>query len=210
MRPSLAPVGRAAAPRAYHARPQLPPGPPLRRLFKTVDGVVAAPDRGKDIGIARRDGDAFVAEFGGSILARLVVFSSRVSVPSSDGAKRAGGLKVALRPALQHNGGVWFGRSGKVAPADQLETCSVRYKNVEYIQRSAPRPDWLAYPSNSTHDKQYDDDDKYDTDDTDATVTVSITVAAKAATEATKQENNEDDNEDGSERHGLSPMAGAN
>jgi hypothetical protein len=41
-------------------------------------------------------------------------------------------------------------------------------------------------------------------------VAESVTVAAEAATEATKQKNNEDDNEDGSERHGLSPMAGLN
>jgi len=35
-----------------------------------------------------------------------VVVSNRVSVPSGDGAKRAGGLEVALRPTLQRNGGV--------------------------------------------------------------------------------------------------------
>jgi len=58
-------------------------------LFRTVDRAVAAPDRGKDIGVARRDGDALVAELGGSILARLVV----VSVPSDDGAKRASRLE---------------------------------------------------------------------------------------------------------------------
>ena len=56
----------------------------LRRLFKTVDGATAAPDRGKE-------------------------YWNRKEVPSGDGAKRAGGLELALRPALQHNGGVWFG-----------------------------------------------------------------------------------------------------
>jgi trehalose 6-phosphate synthase len=106
--------------------------------------AVAAPDRGKDIGIARRD-DALVAEVGGSILARLVVVSNRVSVPSGDGAKRAGGLEVALRPALQHNGGVWFGWSGKVAPADQLETRSVRHKNVEYVVTDLSKHDFEEY-----------------------------------------------------------------
>jgi trehalose 6-phosphate synthase len=57
---------------------------------------------------------------------------------------------VALRPALQHNGGVWFGWSGKVAPADQLETRSVRHKNMssptcrstEYYNGFADRVLW--------------------------------------------------------------------
>jgi len=65
-------------------------------------------------------------------LGRLVVVSNRVSVPG-DGAARAGGLEVALRPALQNNGGVWLGWSGKVAAANELETWSVRHKNIEYV-----------------------------------------------------------------------------
>ena len=65
-------------------------------------------------------------------MARLVVVSNRVSVPG-DSAQRAGGLEVALRPALQSNGGVWLGWSGKVAAANELETWSVRHKNIEYV-----------------------------------------------------------------------------
>ena len=65
-------------------------------------------------------------------MGRLVVVSNRVSVPS-DSAQRAGGLEVALRPALQSNGGVWLGWSGKVAAANELETWSVRHKNIEYV-----------------------------------------------------------------------------
>jgi trehalose 6-phosphate synthase len=78
-------------------------------------------------------------------LARLVVVSNRVSVPSGDGAKRAGGLEVALRPALQHNGGIWLGWSGKVAPGDQLETRSVRHKNVEYVVTDLSKDDFEEY-----------------------------------------------------------------
>jgi trehalose 6-phosphate synthase len=78
-------------------------------------------------------------------LARLVVVSNRVSVPSGDGAKRAGGLEVALRPALQHNGGIWLGWSGKVAPADHLETRSVRHKNVEYVVTDLSKDDFEEY-----------------------------------------------------------------
>jgi trehalose 6-phosphate synthase len=65
-------------------------------------------------------------------LGRLVVVSNRVSVPG-DSAARAGGLEVALRPALQKNGGVWLGWSGKVAAANELETWSVRHENIEYV-----------------------------------------------------------------------------
>jgi trehalose 6-phosphate synthase len=96
-------------------------------------------------GRANIDGDAVVAELGGSILARLVVVSNRVSVPSGDSAERAGGLEVALRPALQHNGGIWLGWSGKVAPADPLETRSVRHKNVEYVVTGLSKDDFEEY-----------------------------------------------------------------
>ena len=65
-------------------------------------------------------------------MGRLVVVSNRVSVPG-DSAARAGGLEVALRPALQKNGGVWLGWSGKVAAANELETWSVRHKNIDYV-----------------------------------------------------------------------------
>ena len=78
-------------------------------------------------------------------MARLVVVSNRVSVPSGDGAKRAGGLEVALRPALQHNGGVWLGWSGKVAAADQRETRSIRHKNVEYVVTDLESDDYQEY-----------------------------------------------------------------
>jgi trehalose-6-phosphate synthase len=43
------------------------------------------------------------------------------SVPKGDGANRAGGLEVALRPALERNGGVWFGWSGKAVPRPDVE-----------------------------------------------------------------------------------------
>jgi trehalose 6-phosphate synthase len=46
-------------------------------------------------------------------LSRLVVVSNRVGVP--DGSKRAGGLEVAIRAALERRGGLWFGWSGRVA-----------------------------------------------------------------------------------------------
>src|SRR6516165_11976999 len=42
---------------------------------------------------------------GGSKLARLIMVSNRVAVPSHDGANYAGGLAVAVRWLLKHNGG---------------------------------------------------------------------------------------------------------
>jgi trehalose 6-phosphate synthase len=78
-------------------------------------------------------------------LARLVVVSNRVSVPSRDGSKRAGGLEVALRPALAQNGGVWLGWSGKVATAAQLETRKFSHKNVEYVVADLSRDDYQEY-----------------------------------------------------------------
>ncbi len=78
---------------------------------------------------------------------RLAVVSNRVSVPTGDGAKRAGGLEVALRPALQHNGGVWLGWSGKVGARDKLRTRSVKHKNVEYVVTDLTKHDYQEYYS---------------------------------------------------------------
>jgi trehalose 6-phosphate synthase len=64
---------------------------------------------------------------------RLVVVSNRVSVPNADAARRAGGLEVALRPALERNGGVWFGWSGKAVPRADVGMHTVSHKNVTYV-----------------------------------------------------------------------------
>ena len=66
-------------------------------------------------------------------MARLVVVSNRVGIP--DSGARAGGLEVAIRPALRKRGGVWFGWSGKVAdkqpgPAKTIERDSVSYVTI--------------------------------------------------------------------------------
>ena len=90
-------------------------------------------------------GSDALAELEGSALARLVVVSNRVSVPSVDGTKHAGGLEVALGPALRKNGGVWFGWSGKVVPAGQLQTRSVCHKNIEYAVTDLSTHDFEEY-----------------------------------------------------------------
>lgn len=78
-------------------------------------------------------------------MARLAVVSNRVSVPTGDGAKRAGGLEVALRPALQHNGGIWVGWSGKIGAQDRLKTRSIKNKNVEYIVTDLTEHEYQEY-----------------------------------------------------------------
>jgi trehalose 6-phosphate synthase len=74
-----------------------------------------------------------------------VVVSNRVAVPSGDGSKRAGGLEVALRPALHRKGGVWLGWSGKVAAPEQVETRTLRHKNVEYVVTDLSNDDYQEY-----------------------------------------------------------------
>jgi len=96
--------------------------------------------------ISRRDIEPIAGGLGGSLLGRLVVVSNRVSVPG-DGAQRAGGLEVALRPALQKNGGVWLGWSGNVAAGNELETRSVRYKNIEYVVTDLSKEGFKEYYS---------------------------------------------------------------
>ena len=64
-------------------------------------------------------------------MARLVVVSNRVGVP--DSGTRAGGLEVAIRPALRRRGGVWFGWSGKIADKDPGPAKTVEQDNVSYV-----------------------------------------------------------------------------
>src|SRR6185312_8003132 len=60
-----------------------------------------------------------------SFLARVIVVSNRVAVPSGDGAARAGGLEVALRSFLKRNRGIWFGWSGKIAARGEVRNRTV-------------------------------------------------------------------------------------
>lgn len=49
-------------------------------------------------------------------MSRLIIASNRVSDPNS--GKQAGGLAVALRDALAHRRGIWFGWNGKIVDED--------------------------------------------------------------------------------------------
>src|SRR5204862_8217275 len=75
-----------------------------------------------------------VEELGGPVLARLVVVSNRVSVPDGKSGGRAGGLEVAVKAALRHRQGVWFGWSGNVAKnGDRSETKTAQHGNIKYL-----------------------------------------------------------------------------
>jgi trehalose 6-phosphate synthase len=72
-----------------------------------------------------------------------VVVSNRVSIP--DGTNRAGGLEVALRPALEHRGGLWFGWSGKAVAQSQVKRHTVVQKNVTYVVTDLSTEDHQEY-----------------------------------------------------------------
>ncbi len=75
-------------------------------------------------------------------MARLVVVSNRVGVPES--GARAGGLEVAIRPALRSRGGVWFGWSGRVA--DEPGSARIIEKdNVTYVTIDLRRDDYREF-----------------------------------------------------------------
>jgi trehalose 6-phosphate synthase len=77
-------------------------------------------------------------------LSRLVVVSNRVAVPT-DGPAQAGGLAVALREALQENGGIWFGWSGKTSPKPEDEPAMTEVAPVTYATLDLSRRDHREY-----------------------------------------------------------------
>jgi trehalose 6-phosphate synthase len=77
-------------------------------------------------------------------LARLVVVSNRMVLPRERGT-RAGGLAVALREALQIQGGVWFGWSGKLAESTNSTPTVVTSGKVTYASMDLSRADHQAF-----------------------------------------------------------------
>ena len=63
---------------------------------------------------------------------RLVVVSNRVPVPTVGGPPPAGGLAVALGAALETQGGLWFGWSGKTATEADPALHEQSVGNVDY------------------------------------------------------------------------------
>ena len=79
-------------------------------------------------------------------MARLVVVSNRVAIPDGKGGGRAGGLEVAVKAALRHREGVWFGWSGKIArKGEASETNTVRHEDIDYVTTSLGAEDYQEY-----------------------------------------------------------------
>jgi trehalose 6-phosphate synthase len=76
-------------------------------------------------------------------LSRLVVVSNRVGIP--DGAARAGGLEVAIRPALKKSGGIWFGWSGKVTEDVAGAAKTVEHDRVSYVTIDLLKDDYEEF-----------------------------------------------------------------
>ncbi len=76
---------------------------------------------------------------------RLVVVSNRVALPNE--SARAGGLAVALQEALQQNGGIWFGWSGKIAGHTLEKPGIVQEGAVTYAVLDLNRKDHAEYYS---------------------------------------------------------------
>jgi trehalose 6-phosphate synthase len=82
---------------------------------------------------------------GGSLLARLILVSNRVTVPRDGGRARAGGLEVALAPILKSTQSVWFGWSGNVVPADQVSTQTIADGKKTYVVTDLSDEDYQEY-----------------------------------------------------------------
>jgi trehalose 6-phosphate synthase len=78
-------------------------------------------------------------------LARLIIVSNRVAVPSKDGNNQAGGLAVAVRSLLRRHGGLWFGWSGTVASEEEVTSRTVRQGGLTYVVTDLAEADYQEY-----------------------------------------------------------------
>ena len=76
-------------------------------------------------------------------MARLVIVSNRVSLPTGRGAASAGGLAVALREALRRQGGIWFGWSGETGDPSTVKT--MQAGPVTYVTTDLTHQDHALY-----------------------------------------------------------------
>jgi trehalose-6-phosphate synthase len=76
---------------------------------------------------------------------RLIVVSNRVAVPSRDGGSRAGGLAVAIRPVLRRHPGIWFGWSGRVAAASDVDVRAIEHGHQTYVLTDLAEEDFQEF-----------------------------------------------------------------
>jgi hypothetical protein len=75
---------------------------------------------------------------------RLVVISNRVT-PTGGARPDSGGLAVAIRAALQHSGGMWFGWSGEVSDAPSGEPAIVADGPLTFATLNLSQKDFNEY-----------------------------------------------------------------
>jgi trehalose 6-phosphate synthase len=78
-------------------------------------------------------------------LARLIMVSDRVAVPSGDSASYAGGLAVAVRSVLKRNDGIWFGWSGAVSVDEKVTTRAIQQGEHSYVVTDLTTADYHDY-----------------------------------------------------------------
>ena len=76
-------------------------------------------------------------------MARLIVVSNRVSVPSRD--NQAGGLAVAVRSLLERHDGLWFGWSGTISTDVEPATTVVQRGGISYVLTDLAEVDYDEY-----------------------------------------------------------------
>jgi trehalose 6-phosphate synthase len=78
-------------------------------------------------------------------LARLIVVSNRVAVPSRENGNLAGGLAVAVRSLLKRQEGIWFGWSGTVSTDDDVTTKTIQHGGLTYVVTDLADADYQEY-----------------------------------------------------------------
>ncbi len=76
-------------------------------------------------------------------MSRIVAVSNRVAIPTS--GKSAGGLAVGVLAALQKQGGVWFGWSGKTTGSEPREPTVKSVGDVDFVTIDLNRHDFSGY-----------------------------------------------------------------
>ena len=84
-------------------------------------------------------------------MGQLVVVSNRVGIPEKNLNARAGGLEVAVKAALKHKSGIWFGWSGKVATHTKIATQKVVHDKITYITLDLSKEDHHEYYNGFTN-----------------------------------------------------------
>ena len=84
-------------------------------------------------------------------MAQLVIVSNRVAIPDRNAKARAGGLEVAVKAALKHKSGIWFGWSGKVSTRTKIATQQVVHDGITYITLDLSKEDHHEYYNGFTN-----------------------------------------------------------